>query len=690
MMLRTPPANKRARTLSPEPESHLLPLGRPLASAPPFDDTSIHYDCDDADALADSLRCTYKCKQLVKSEVLEGFDIQEKKILELTSLLQSYKNVVEAAGLEKDNLLGRVKRLEQEEAASTAREKALQEKYKLDLECSEERFRMQLKRCEDLEVRLQQEMRHCAEAELKADAATSQVEELKDASAKNTEKLKREITQLEERLRRMQKDARFAVLRTGAETSAEKSKLQFAESEINILKDQCEDLKQLLSKCMDEKRALSNQLAVATAEGSSSHGQEMELVIKHLREELKSFESDVAEARKMKQFHVNVNLLKEKLESERLRAERAEAALEELVNCEMQVRSLNEELQSWKSLIDEIPDVEKRDDIPTKIGELQRELLSATAEVGKLTAQVTELQADLKKEKARRRTAQDNAYHSKEATGDTAIQTRRLKRQVELLIKENDGLKSILTSHDEEEAIFTSRSKSDNEIHTLDSTGNAKEKRIQVLEALVQDLQKECDQLRSELATVELKLGRGDYDPTSTKVVHMVENLDVNAEKQLLLGEIQSLREKVKALQNDTLSSGIAASKNAELSVLRDQVYSLEKREARYKKVFAEKISVFRQACCLLFGYTVEMSEEQQLSTGMTVTLFTLQSMYAQSEEESIIFQFESNHMNLLANEYTSSPEISRMVDVYLEKFKSIPAFTANLTSELFSKATAS
>lgn len=42
------------------------------------------------------------------------------------------------------------------------------------------------------------------------------------------------------------------------------------------------------------------------------------------------------------------------------------------------------------------------------------------------------------------------------------------------------------------------------------------------------------------------------------------------------------------------------------------------------------------------------MSEEQQLSTGMTVTLFTLQSMYAQSEEESIIFQFESNHMNLL------------------------------------------
>ncbi|KAH6556321.1 hypothetical protein KP509_1Z188000 [Ceratopteris richardii] len=72
----------------------------------------------------------------------------------------------------------------------------------------------------------------------------------------------------------------------------------------------------------------------------------------------------------------------------------------------------------------------------------------------------------------------------------------------------------------------------------------------------------------------------------------------------------------------------------------------------------------------------------------MTVTLFTLQSVYAQSDNESIIFQFESNHMNLVANDYVSSPEMSRMVDVYLRKFNSIPAFTANLTAELFNKTT--
>lgn len=628
---------------------------------------------------------------MVKSELLQNLDDQENKILELSSQVQSLQNSAQVAGVEKKDLLECIKRLEQEKASLSAREKAIQEKYVLEMEQAEERFRLQFKRCEDLEVKLQQEMRQRAEAELRVDAATSRIASLEDASAKNVENSNRKILNLEDRLRKVQKDAQFIVSRTKVENSTEKSRVQFAEAEVQVLKAKCEDLEQRLSESLDEKHDLSQKLAMATSQvSSSSHGQELELVIKHLRDELKSFEADVAEARKMKHYHANVSLLKEKLESERLRAERAEAALEELADREMQVESLERELQSWRNLIEEIPDVERRDDILRKIGDLQREALSAMARVGELTAQITELQADLEKRDTVRCEAQDNANFTQETVNEMTLQNKRLKRKVELLTKERDGLKLILSSYDEEEAMLMSQNKSGAGMQATDTPGRAKEKRIQELEVLVQDLQREGDILRSDLATAELKLGRGDYDPSSTKVVRMVENLDINAEKQVLLAEIQSLREKVKSIQDDTLSSGITASRNAELSLLREQVNSLEKREARYKKVFAEKISVFRQACCLLFGYTVEMSEEQQLSTGMTVTLFTLQSIYAQSEDETIQFQFESNHMNLLANEYTSYPEISRMVDVYLKKFNSIPAFTANLTSELFNKTTLS
>ena len=39
----------------------------------------------------------------------------------------------------------------------------------------------------------------------------------------------------------------------------------------------------------------------------------------------------------------------------------------------------------------------------------------------------------------------------------------------------------------------------------------------------------------------------------------MVENLDVNAEKQALLAEIQGLREKVKSLEDNRLNKGICS-----------------------------------------------------------------------------------------------------------------------------------
>ena len=54
--------------------------------------------------------------------------------------------------VEKKGLVERVKRLEQEEAAASARERAIEEKYIREMERAEEMYRAQFKRCEDLEV----------------------------------------------------------------------------------------------------------------------------------------------------------------------------------------------------------------------------------------------------------------------------------------------------------------------------------------------------------------------------------------------------------------------------------------------------------------------------------------------------------------------------------------------------------
>jgi len=82
--------------------------------------------------------------------------------------------------------------------------------------------------------------------------------------------------------------------------------------------------------------------------------------------------ADVAEARKLKQLHVNAALLKEQLHSEKQRANRAEAGLTDLVNLQTRVTQLESELERWSEMIEIIPGAHSRDDIPRCIIELQR------------------------------------------------------------------------------------------------------------------------------------------------------------------------------------------------------------------------------------------------------------------------------------------------------------------------------
>ncbi|KAL6982253.1 coiled-coil domain-containing protein mad1 [Sarracenia purpurea var. burkii] len=51
--------------------------------------------------------------------------------------------------------------------------------------------------------------------------------------------------------------------------------------------------------------------------------------------------------------------------------------------------------------------------------------------------------------------------------------------------------------------------------------------------------------------------------------------------------------------------------------------------------------------------------DDHQRSDGIPVTRFTLLSIYAQSDDEKLEFEYESGNTNILANDYTSQPEIS-------------------------------
>lgn len=78
------------------------------------------------------------------------------------------------------------------------------------------------------------------------------------------------------------------------------------------------------------------------------------------------------EARKLRSSHENIELLKEKLLEEKGRRERAESDLSKLQEFELHMKKLEEELSSWKSLINNIPGVSCCEDIPVKFAALQK------------------------------------------------------------------------------------------------------------------------------------------------------------------------------------------------------------------------------------------------------------------------------------------------------------------------------
>lgn len=78
------------------------------------------------------------------------------------------------------------------------------------------------------------------------------------------------------------------------------------------------------------------------------------------------------DAKRLKSSHLNSELLKEKLLEEQSRRERAELELSKLHEFQAKARKLELELSSWKSLLNDIPDIVSYSDIPKKFAELQK------------------------------------------------------------------------------------------------------------------------------------------------------------------------------------------------------------------------------------------------------------------------------------------------------------------------------
>ncbi|KNA26064.1 hypothetical protein SOVF_000720 [Spinacia oleracea] len=720
MMLRTPPPRKRRADYRPPDDGS--PAGRLVI----YEDHSTPLP-ESSPNPSDHLLCTYQCRQMVKAELLDNYASMEKSAIENQSEIEELNENLLKAEAEGKKYRDQFLYAEQELAAARGREQSLQEKLLKEIKESQERLMKQIQQCNELEAKLKREESMRNSSESSAAAAEEKANHLERKLNQLLDIPEREKKNLQDELKYLKEDSKLSISRLRADLERAQCQSSNAVKESEQLKEKLEDISIQLHKCWQEKNELETKITSFTFPEEGSTSSQNDVLVKHLQEELRNYESEVLEARKLKASHENIELLKEKFNEEKRRRERVEAELAKLQEIQRSMNVLEDELTSWKKVIKDIPGVESSDDITLKFVALQKEVIGSMAKLGEANARLKQLEVALEGAQLDRKNVESETALAKEKEESFKLDIKELNLKLLSVNEERDqlrtafdelkqqtniepgnevvgralvqGLESCLAQKDnyiKELEVNLSEQKAandrhHNEIRMLNEKLNDEARRLKSLE-------REGDQLRSEIALLESKLGHGDFSAANTKVLRMVNALGVETEARQTIDalqcELQKANEKLKVVEELKKQSADAGQLvdsyiSGKIVQLKEQIATLEKREERYKTVFAEKISVFRRACCELFGYKIVM-DDQQRPNGIPITRFTLQSIYAQSDDEKLEFEYESGNTNILVNDYAKQRDISQQVEIFVQKLNSIPAFTANLTVESFNRRTLS
>ncbi|PIA47060.1 hypothetical protein AQUCO_01400040v1 [Aquilegia coerulea] len=700
MILRTPPPRKRRATDSSPSSTQQLERfdhrssgsasggGLVIYEDP---DTPLHVgDSTHNHPPSDQMICTYQCRQMVKADFLDAFENAEKQVKDYQSQLETLTDQLQKSEAERNKFRDQFNYTEQELAGSKGREKALQDQLMKEIDDCHDRIQKQTKSYSELEVKFQKEVNLRKNAESSEALAKDKAISLEEKFNHLSGSIERERRHLNDELSQFKKESKLSLSRIKADLERMECRAYNAEKESELLKQQLEDLRIQLDECRRQKNEAERKILCFSSPSNDVNSSETLILVKHLQEELRNYESEVQEARMLKSSHENNELMQVKLLEEKGRRERAESELLKLQEVQLSVKKLEDEIMTWRSMINEIPGVSCSDDIPIKFASLQKEVIQNMMKIGEVTAQLKEIEVVLEATERGKQHAESEAKLAKEKAEQSMSEVKRL----ELLDLENALAKKECSITELESQLCEQKeviSRQHGEIKLLTERLSNEARRLKSLE-------RESDRLRSEISLLESKVGHGDFSAASTKVLRMVNTLAVDNEAkqtiETLRTELQKTKEKLQAVQElkgQSADGGnlIDANISEKLAQLKAQIATLEKREERYKTVFAEKISVFRRACCSLFGYKIVMDDRQR-SDGIPVTRFILQSLYAQTDDEKLEFEYESGNTNILGNDYASQPEIARQVEIFIRKMNSIPAFTANLTMESFNRRTLS
>ncbi|EGC35119.1 hypothetical protein DICPUDRAFT_152585 [Dictyostelium purpureum] len=483
------------------------------------------------------------------------------------------------------------------------------------------------------------------------------------------------------------------------------------ESTLKILTEKESQLDQLTINSISNRSPISksNSTTGTTMTPNEIYEQKLkdcEIIIQSLKSEIQYYkqqnQDSVGEIERLKTLSDNLGnleLIKQQNDSYKDKLSRLEPIIEKYNSLQIE----------YSNLLQDISNNENNSENNNQIEQLKQKIIKLENDNQLLISKIGDLTANWKLVENRNKDINENIESEKESIenkekriSELTEKIKRVEKLNYLLKRERDNFKNILDAYDEEDPNsmnvdstrdslkndrikeleralkektlwieeFESQFDLGNGIGKGTSTEKANNEKIsqQQYKDEISKLNKEIEGLLEENAMLESRLGKGEYDPTKTKVLHFVNNPTT-------------------AILNPKIdvSNGMEGDKKIleENHRLQIQINDSEKKLDRLKLIFRQKINEFREGVYALLGYKIEVD---------TNGLYKLQSMYAESENDFLIFKNNTSgsnktiQMELLETDFTRN--LDKEIKAYLFTCKSIPSFLSQVTIDLFSRQT--
>lgn len=693
-----------------------------------------------------------------RPDVFEYFAQRAKRSKELDQEVHRLKTREAALDRRVQDTEVQLSRTKAELGAAAARHEGREAQLKLKCEQLENSVQREVERAAVLEVQLKQRSEAISGGGTAAAAAGITIADevagfLAPEEAKATRALKLKVSELEMALASTKAEAEGTISHIDGELQAERQRMRAEMAAVAALQRRVEEAEAQVdagaaARREAEARAAELEASVmqtqaAAASRNSNEGDA--ILIKSLREQLTTAEAAAAEAARLRQQASTAASLREKLDAAESRARCAEQLLEGEAAVHAELANAQEQLQRWTAILTGMADCATPEDVLHMVCKLQDAQIAAKATAGDRAEELVTSRAEAEAALAAARDATTRAEAATARAEAIEVNVARLERKTQLLTQERDSLKSVLASYDEE---YLSKEDGSGEISPA-------QRRIAELEATVEALQGHMKSLEAELGAgsiaaagsadviaeaatkvaeaeakahaaetevenlfkqVELlqeRVGRGEYNPETTKVLHFKSNPEAElsrAAKEARIAELESeneaLRQSMQRVEAATATPGVeigaatpgvaavapasgslrVAQLEGEANLLRRRLAESQKTSDRLQQVFTKQIATFRDAIKGLFGYSVEMTSDPAAKD--IRAQFILRPQHADEAGAELAFKMlRDGRIAFVKTEY-STRRLAREVETFVERYRSVPAFTANLTMENFQRHT--